>query len=60
MIEKDDSIINVLEVSGHSNYDTKGKDIVCAGVSAIVVGGLNALLNEERRQIAYYSRACST
>ena len=44
IIEKNDSIINSLEVSGHSNYDEKGKDIVCAGVSAIVVGGINALI----------------
>lgn len=25
-----------LEVSGHANYDVYGKDIVCAGVSALV------------------------
>lgn len=25
-----------LEVSGHANYDKKGKDLVCAAVSAIV------------------------
>ena len=53
IIEKNDSIINSLEVSGHSNYDEKGKDIVCAGVSAIVVGGLNALLNENKNAIDY-------
>ena len=30
-------------VKGHANYDDYGKDIVCAGVSAIAVGGLNAV-----------------
>ena len=30
-------------VKGHANYDEYGKDIVCAGVSAITVGGLNAV-----------------
>jgi len=30
-------------VKGHANYDEYGKDIVCAGVSAIAVGGLNAV-----------------
>ena len=35
--------IDLLEVKGHSYYDEKGKDIVCAGVSAIVVGGINAI-----------------
>ena len=53
LIEKNDSIISSLEVSGHSNYDEKGKDIVCAGVSAIVVGGINALINENKKAIEY-------
>lgn len=35
-----------LTVSGHANYDKYGKDIVCAGVSAIVTGGINALESE--------------
>ena len=52
-IEKNYTKIISLEVSGHSNYDEKGKDIVCAGVSAIVVGGLNALLNENKKAIDY-------
>ena len=40
-------------VSGHSNYDEHGKDIVCAGVSAIVTGGLNALIIENKKKISY-------
>ena len=52
-IEKNDTKIVSLEVSGHSNYDEKGKDIVCAGVSAIIVGGINALLNENKAIIDY-------
>ena len=35
--------ISELEVKGHSNFAPKGSDIVCAGVSAIVIGGLNAI-----------------
>lgn len=34
------------EVSGHSGYAPKGMDIVCAGVSACVIGGINALEKE--------------
>lgn len=30
-------------VTGHAEYDVAGKDIVCAGVSAIVVGTVNAI-----------------
>ena len=53
VIEKNNSKIVSLEVSGHSNYDEKGRDIVCAGVSAIVVGGINALVNENKKAIEY-------
>ena len=52
-IEKNNTKINSLKISGHSNYDEKGKDIVCAGVSAVVVGGLNCLLNENKTAIEY-------
>ena len=31
--------IQLLTVSGHANFDEYGKDIVCAGVSAIVQPG---------------------
>ncbi|MBU3830816.1 MAG: ribosomal-processing cysteine protease Prp [Candidatus Ureaplasma intestinipullorum] len=39
---------NGLEVSGHSEYDVEGKDIVCAGVSAIVMGSLNWFKNNDK------------
>lgn len=35
--------VKTLTVSGHANYAEYGKDIVCAGVSAVVTGGINAL-----------------
>ncbi len=40
--KKKDEILS-LQVSGHAGYAEKGEDIVCAGVSAILFGGLNAL-----------------
>lgn len=30
-------------VSGHAEFDEPGKDIVCAGVSAVTVGAVNAV-----------------
>ncbi len=33
-------------ISGHAGAATKGEDLVCAGVSAIGVGTLNALAGE--------------
>ena len=32
-----------LEVSGHAEYDKSGKDLVCASVSSIMFGLMNAL-----------------
>ena len=34
-----------LEVKGHASSDEEGKDLVCAAVSAVVIGGFNALIN---------------
>ena len=41
-----DSKIKEISVKGHANSNEYGKDLVCAGVSAICVGGLNALTEE--------------
>ena len=41
---KDGKIV-YLSVKGHASYATEGKDIVCSAISAIVVGGINALTN---------------
>lgn len=35
--------IHALLVSGHANSGEYGKDLVCAAVSAVVIGGLNAI-----------------
>lgn len=45
----DKSSFKLLEVKGHANSTTvEGHDIVCAGVSACVVGALNALENPKQ------------
>lgn len=38
-----EGIIHSLHISGHANSNERGKDLVCAGVSAVGVGMLNAL-----------------
>lgn len=35
--------ISSIEILGHADYDEYGKDIVCAGISALSFGTLNAL-----------------
>ena len=49
VIKRDESkdIITSIEVKGHAGKDTYGKDLVCAAVSAIMTGGMNALLGTD-------------
>lgn len=35
--------VHVFEMSGHAEYDEPGKDLVCAGASAIGFGAVNAI-----------------
>ena len=49
-LEKDDKVVKI-EASGHALFAGKGKDIVCSAVSAILVGGCNALTNHHNYQI---------
>ena len=44
MIKVDLTKENVITISGHANYDDKGKDIVCASVSSIVITTINAII----------------
>ncbi len=49
VITRKNSKVTSLKVSGHAEYDKRGKDIVCAGVSAIVIGGFNALAEKNSK-----------
>ncbi|KAA0549253.1 ribosomal-processing cysteine protease Prp [Bacillus sp. BGMRC 2118] len=39
----DKGLIENITMSGHAEYDVPGKDIVCAGVSAVAIGSINAI-----------------
>lgn len=41
-----DKIVEI-EVNGHANSDAYGKDLVCAAVTAVLTGGMNALQDKE-------------
>ena len=43
----------VIEISGHANYDEFGKDIVCASVSSIVMTTVNSIMNIDNSFISY-------
>ena len=46
---KDKKII----ITGHSDYDEYGKDIVCASASSIVITSINAALKLEENSLDY-------
>jgi len=43
--------IAAVKITGHANFAEVGNDIVCAGISAIVIGTLNALHELENKQV---------
>lgn len=49
-VTKDAKFVSLL-VEGHAEYAKKGEDLVCAGVSAIAIGGLNSLAVPEDFEI---------
>ncbi len=48
---------NKVEITGHSDYDTIGKDIVCSAVSSIVTTTINGIISIDSDAIYYeYNR----
>lgn len=43
LVVKEENFIKQVTVDGHANFSEHGSDIVCAGVSAVVIGSLNAI-----------------
>ena len=44
---------NLITIKGHAGYDDKGKDIVCASVSSIVITTINAIIEIDNDAIDY-------
>lgn len=44
---------NLITIKGHAGYDDKGKDIVCASVSSIVITTINAIIEISPDAIDY-------
>lgn len=53
MIKVDLSKDNLITISGHSGYEERGKDIVCASVSSIVITTINAIIEINNDAIDY-------
>ncbi|MBF0714275.1 ribosomal-processing cysteine protease Prp [Gemella sp. GH3] len=43
LVEKKEDRIKLITVDGHANFSEQGSDIVCAGVSAVVIGIINSI-----------------
>ena len=52
IIGKNDNI----EIRGHALYDDYGKDIVCAGVSSVVITSVNAILTFNKNYLIYSNK----
>lgn len=46
-----DKKINAIEVKGHAYSAEPGKDLICAAVSAVVIGGFNALVDVKKYDV---------
>ena len=44
---------NLITIKGHAGYDDKGKDIVCASVSSIVITTINGIIEIDPDAIEY-------
>lgn len=53
VIKTVDNNIDSIKISGHAEYDVKGKDIVCAAVSSITITTVNAILKLDSNAIDY-------
>ena len=43
--------LSSLKIKGHANSGEYGKDLVCAGVSAVTIGALNAIEDDSKFEI---------
>ena len=51
--KKNCDVVEEINISGHAMYDAKGKDIVCAGVSAALTTTINGILAFDKDSINY-------
>jgi hypothetical protein len=52
-VSQQDTSIDSISIKGHADYAEKGKDIVCASVSSIVITSVNAIIRLDSESISY-------
>jgi uncharacterized protein YsxB (DUF464 family) len=53
MIKVDLTKDKLITISGHSGYEERGKDIVCASFSTMIITTINAILEFDKDAISY-------
>ena len=55
-IEKENAKYKKIKIIGHAMYDDYGKDIVCAGVSSVIITSVNAILTFNKNYLIYSNK----
>lgn len=55
-ISYEGNLITGFKVTGHAGYDVRGKDIVCAAVSSVVITSLNMALKLNQNAVKVVSK----
>ena len=55
-IQRQENLIKEINLLGHALYDDYGKDIVCAGVSAILTTSVNVALKINPNSLTYHQK----
>ncbi len=53
IVKRDNDIISSINVIGHAEYDEKGKDIVCASVSSMLIITVNGIIEFDKNSVSY-------
>ena len=56
VVTNKDNKIKKVNILGHALYDDYGKDIVCSGVSSVVITSVNAVMSFDKNYISYESK----
>ncbi len=56
VVTNKDNKIKKVNILGHALYDDYGKDIVCSGVSSVVITSVNAIMTFDKNYISYESK----
>ena len=56
VVTNKDNKIKKINILGHALYDDYGKDIVCSGVSSVVITSVNAIMSFDKKYISYESK----